>query len=237
MADLPIPMSTIQVICRVSRLIRWFFLSLTLGSYFFLFLPPKLAALEPNSGLFQKGQGSTSGDLKSSQPLALPEETPRPLPGFLSTITRVLLALGLIVGLIYLTVWGLKVFWERKGLGNLGEEGKPIKILASTYLAPRKTLHLVEVGKRILVLGVGQEEIHCLDVITSPDEVEDLKQGSQTAFPDLFQRILRKQDSSQEENQKIMREGNQALGGYVEKLKKMSKRGEKKSDEDSGEVK
>src|SRR5579859_3359895 len=213
-----------------------FFLGFLLGVCFFLALPKVFALDTANSPLFQKTPGSISGTAKSSPPLALPEEKPEPLPGFFSVFARILLALGIIIALIYLTVWGLKTVWEKRGWNRTAEEGKVVRVLTSTYLAPRKTLHLVEVGKRILVVGVGNEEIHCLDVITSAEEVEYLKQGSSGAFPDLLQKVLRSQENppGEEAAKKIIAEGVQTLGGYVEQLKKMSKRGAKPPAEDAG---
>ena len=209
-----------------------FFLSFLLGVCFFQAIP-KAFALEPNSPLFQQTPGSS----KTSQPLALPEEKPEPLPSFFSVFARIILALAIIIALIYLTVWGLKVVWEKRGWNKTAEEGKLIRVLTSTYLAPRKTIHLVEVGKRILVVGVGNEEIHCLDVITSQEEVESLKQGAAGAFPDLLQKFLHRQEAprGEEETKKIIEEGKEALGGYVEKLKKMSKRSGKTPAQDAGD--
>jgi len=172
---------------------------------------------------------------KISQPLALPEETPNPSPSFLSTLARVFLALAIIVGLIILTVWGVKYIWDRQGWNTLGEQTKPIKILTTTYLAPRKALHLIEVGKRLLVVGVGNDEINCLDVITEPGEVEFLRQATQQGFPKVFSRVLQKTESAQNEveTKKIIEESNQLVGVYVEKLKKISKK--KKGESPSGE--
>jgi flagellar protein FliO/FliZ len=200
-------------------------LGLALGvCLFLLLLASKASAIEPNSPLFSQDTGvSTAKD--ASKPLALPEEKPNPSPGVFSTLLRLFLALALTIGLIFATIWGLKIVWEKRGWNNLAEEGKPIKVLTSTYLAPRKSIHLVEVGKRILVLGVGNDEINCLDVIQEPEEVESLRSASsQQGFPKIFDRVLRKNETAdgEAEAQKIIRESSQLVGGYVEKLKKIS---------------
>jgi flagellar biogenesis protein FliO len=186
----------------------------------------KAYALDADSQLFEQNQNSGKTQPKSSQPLALPEETPNPSPSLFATFLRLLVALAVIVGLIFLTVWGLKLVWEKRGWNQLTDEGKPIKILSSTYLAPRKTIHLVEVGKRILVVGVGNEEMNCLDVIREPEEVEALRGSAPQGFPKIFNRIIQRHEtaSQKEETQRMIKESSQAVGDYVAKLKKMKKK-------------
>src|SRR6185295_5429183 len=172
-------------------------LGLALGVCLFLsFLTAEVSAVEPNSPLFSQNS-NVSAAKDGNQPLALPEEKPNPSPGVFSTLIRLFLALGLTIGLIFTTVWGLKIVWEKRGWNNLTEEGKPVKVLTSTYLAPRKSIHLVEVGNRILVLGVGNNEVNCLDVIQEPEEVESLRSASsQQGFPKIFDRVLRKNETA-----------------------------------------
>ncbi len=201
---------------------------LGLAMVVFLFAPVpgfKAFALDQDSSIFEK-KSDASKPQATGQPLALPEESPNPSPGILSTLFRLVLALALVIGLIVLTVWGLKIIWEKRGWAGVSEENKLIRILSSTYLAPRKTVHLVEVGKRVLVLGVGHEEIHCLDVITEPAEVESLRHGAQQGFPGIFGRVVQKHETIQQEQeaQKMVEEGKQVVGGYVEKLKGYSKK-------------
>lgn len=179
--------------------------------------------MEPNSPLFDQSTPSAASTV--SQPLALPEESPNPSPGFFSTLVRLLLALAITIGLIFVTVWGLKIIWEKRGWNNVVDEGKPVRILTSTYLAPRKTIHLVEVANRILVLGVGNEEVNCLEVIREPAEVESLREATQPGFHKIFTRITQKHETAQKEveTQKIIEESSRLVGGYLEKLKKITK--------------
>ena len=203
------------------------FLGLVLGVWFFQpFFVSNALAIDFSSPLFEKNQNNSVDKEKNAEPLALPEETPNPSPGLLSTLLRVLFALAFVIGLIVVTVWGVKFIWEKQGWNNLGEQSKPIKVLTSTYLAPRKTIHLVEVGKRLLVLGVGNEEVNCLDVITEPGEVEALRQAAQQGFPKIFNRIVQKHETVQQEAEthKIIAESSQLVGGYLEKLKRISKK-------------
>jgi flagellar biogenesis protein FliO len=194
--------------------------------------------IEANSSLFDQNPSGAVANTASNQPMALPEEIPNPSPSIFSTLIKVVLALALIVALIYITIWGLKLIMEKRGWNSNIDDGKPIKVLTSTFLAPRKSLYLVEVGKRILVLGVGQEEISCLDIITEQDEVDLLKQGTQQGFPKIFNHIMQKQDTAQTEvdAKKIIEESNLVVGGYLDKLKKISTR-KKTETENKGDLK
>jgi flagellar biogenesis protein FliO len=196
-------------------------------------LHPRAWAIESDSALFSQNSPQSS----SPQTLALPEATPNPAPSFFSIFARLLLALGITVGLIYVTVWGLKLIWEKQGWNVKVDEGKPIRVLNSMHLGPRKTVQVVEVGKRLLVLGVGHEEVNCLAVITEPDEIDSIKQASQTAFPHLLQRVVRKQEGVTTDSapEKIFEESRQVMDGYLKKLKSISKR-KKEKDQDGGDA-
>ena len=201
-------------------------LALALGVCLFMSPSGRAWAIDDNSQLFQQSQG-TDGQVKAaSQPLALPEEKPSSSPGVLSTLLSLFWALLLTVGLIILTVWGLKFVWEKKAWSNLGEENKPIRVLTSTFLGPRKAIHLVEVGKRVLVVGVGSDEINCLDVISDPEEIASLKNVSQPGFSKIFNKALGGQEAkdTEEETRRIVQESSEVVGGYVEKLKKITRK-------------
>jgi flagellar biogenesis protein FliO len=188
-------------------------------------------ALEPNSSLFDQSQPSATGKEKAAQPLALQEESTTPPPGVWDTFFRLVFSLGLTVGLIIAVIWCLKLAREKWGWNNRTEEGKPIRVLTSTYLSPRKAIYLVEVGNRILVVGSGNDEICCLDVIEDPGEIEILRQAAQQNFARIFNQIHKQQETVErvEETKKMIEEGKQIVDGYVEKLKNISNK--RKNDE------
>jgi flagellar biogenesis protein FliO len=225
---------------------RLFWLAVTIGWCSFA-LPvtiPAVHAVGADSSIYANpatpSLPSTKGVVSGSLPttvgdsLPLPAETPQPLPGFFSTFLRLILALGLTIGLIYLTVWGLKVLWEKKGFTGVSESGKPVRILASVYLAPRKSIQLVEVGRRILVVGSGNEEVHPLDVITDPEEIEAIRKECQQGFPEVFGRFMHRQEVRDHavEARKIVSEGRQAVGDYLARVRKASKSVDKKDGEE-----
>lgn len=185
-----------------------------------------VAQVDEKSSIFLQGSNVNSKAASSSQTLALPEEAPTPSPGLFSTLARLVFALVVTIGLIFLTVWGLKWVWEKRGLNQWTEEGKVVRVLASTYLSPRRTIHLVEVGRRILVVGVGGEEISCLDVIREPEEVEALRGAAQQGFPKIFSRVVQRHDTAdhEAETKRILEESKKTVGGYVTQLKNMKKK-------------
>lgn len=212
---------------------RSLWVGLALGVCLFQpFIPFKAFALEPNSPLFEQNKSTSPGNEKQNLPMPLSEESPNPSPGIFSSLFRLFLGLSITVGLIFVTVWGLKIIWEKRGWNSMAEEGKPIKVLTSTYLAPRKTIHLIEVGKRILVVGVGNDDMSCLDVIRDPEEVELLRQATQQGFPKVFKRIIQKNEAAQQELEakKMVEESTQAVGSYIDKLKQVSKKKKTKVD-------
>jgi flagellar biogenesis protein FliO len=193
-------------------------------------------AVDADSPIFQQGSAasaavtasSPAGSVNQSSPLALPEEKPQPAPGFWSTLLRLLAGLILTIGLVVLCVWGLKVFWGKQGWERKSTGDRPLKVLTSAYLAPRKSIHLVEVGKRILVVGSGHDEVVSLGVITDPEEMEMIRQSSRSegGFTDVLRKAWSRQETgkTREDASRLAAEGRVAIGGWVDKLRDLSKK-------------
>ena len=80
-----------------------------------------------------------------------------------------LLKLGLVLGLAYLTILGLKRFSGIKGaVGGAG--GRRIRVIENSSLGANKSLHLVEIGGRKLLVASTPNQI---SLITEVD-LEDL---------------------------------------------------------------
>jgi flagellar protein FliO/FliZ len=104
--------------------------------------------------------------------------------------------LGLVIGLIYLTMWALKRF-------VLGPQARTrparltsrLEVLDTTQLAPNRTVYLVEVADRILVLGATQSTLSTLAEIKEPGAIDLLKarppedEAAPSSFVDHFQRL------------------------------------------------
>lgn len=73
---------------------------------------------------------------------------------FVKMMLSVLLVIGLGVGAVYLS---------KKVLPNVTKAcGKEIRVVETTYLGPRKALHLVEIGGQRLLIGSTNESIATL---------------------------------------------------------------------------
>ncbi len=79
---------------------------------------------------------------------------------------------GLIVLLIYGTVWFLNKFVYRRGKGQSISQ---VTVVSTTLLAPKKFIYLVKVFDRLLVLGVTDNQISNLTEISDPEILQTLK--------------------------------------------------------------
>lgn len=78
-----------------------------------------------------------------------------PSPGF--AFAKVIVVLGLIVGLILVSAW----FARRSGLVNFANNAN-FKVLASLPLGTREKAVLVQIGKQYLLLGVAPGSVSSL---------------------------------------------------------------------------
>lgn len=92
--------------------------------------------------------------------------------GFGIALFRTVVSLILVVGLVYLGMYGLKRFIYR----SKGSGGIPIRVVGSTLLGPKKGIYLVEVEDRRLVLGVTDANVSFLT---------ELKKRSPTEFKQI----------------------------------------------------
>ena len=80
--------------------------------------------------------------------------------------SRVVLSLGAVLGLILLLRWGGK----RIGGGKLGTRSGAIQVLGRSYLSSRQQIIIVQIGRRLLVVGESGQQLTTLCEITDPDE-------------------------------------------------------------------
>jgi flagellar biogenesis protein FliO len=81
---------------------------------------------------------------------------------------RMLVGLVLVLALIYGIHWLLKKYGQSKNGGKLpggGVAGDAIEVMATTALAAGRTLHLVRVGKEVVLIGATEQSITQLQVI------------------------------------------------------------------------
>jgi len=94
-------------------------------------------------------------------------------PDLFSASLKMVYTLGLVLGLMFVIFHLFKKF----GLKNsvFGGEGKPIKVLSTGFLAPRKSIALVEVAGDVLVIGISNDQISLLGNVQDPERIEQIK--------------------------------------------------------------
>ncbi|GAB4317183.1 MAG: hypothetical protein Kow0074_05630 [Candidatus Zixiibacteriota bacterium] len=83
-----------------------------------------------------------------------------------SSIGRLAIALIVVVALIWGTLWLAKRFMSGRLIGK-GES--PVRILERCHLAPKRSIDVVSVGNRVLVLGVTEHTIGLLTELQPGD--------------------------------------------------------------------
>ena len=88
-------------------------------------------------------------------------------PDLLSTALKMITALVIVLGALFIVFYFLKRILKRD-VGGSSE--KLIRVLSSTYIGVKKTISLIEVPGSILVLGVTSDNI-CLLAKIEDEEI------------------------------------------------------------------
>lgn len=99
--------------------------------------------------------------------------------------------LALVLGLFAGVAWAGKRWLPRTGM--VSHRGM-IEVLGRHAIAPRQSVVLVKVGRRVVLLGVTPEHVSSLETIADPDEVAELvgraAVGRKDSMTDVFQREI-----------------------------------------------
>jgi flagellar biogenesis protein FliO len=106
-----------------------------------------------------------------------PADPPEPL---WQTATGLILKLGLVLGLVYVSMAGLRWLKQNKvnGLGS----SHTIRVLETTGLGPNQALHLVVVGEKTLLIGATPQHLALISEladISVPLPAETLPQATE----------------------------------------------------------
>ena len=101
--------------------------------------------------------------------------------GYGASLLQTLLALVAVC----ILAWVVLRWSQRRGLG-VGQ-GKQVKVLERVPLDARRTLYLVEVGGRVLLIGAGDASAPSVLAELDPSELPELPQGS--SFGGLVARL------------------------------------------------
>ena len=109
---------------------------------------------EPNATTSQQSQKSTSGPQSSYEPFGVSGER----EFIYKMLLSILVVAGLGAGVVYIS---------KKLLPKISNlPGKQIRVLETNHLGPRKTIHLIQVGSRRLLIGSTSETITMLADVT-----------------------------------------------------------------------
>ena len=120
------------------------------------------------------------------QLLALPAMAAEPVASMSSAgmgaqMSKLLLGLLLVIGLIFLLAWLLRRVQQLNPRGN-----QAIKLISSHALGPRERLVLVQVGSEQVLLGLSAGRIAPLHVLKEPVHLPD----AEPASPEFAQRLM-----------------------------------------------
>jgi flagellar protein FliO/FliZ len=110
-------------------------------------------------------------------------------PDLYSTAVKTFSTLFIILAVILLGFYLIKRFGSR-GTGLMGGD-QWIKVIATTYLAPKKMISLVEVAGEILVLGLTDNQITMLTKVTDQQAIHHLKssRGGKSMGSPFYQQL------------------------------------------------
>lgn len=91
----------------------------------------------------------------------------------LPTMAKMVSALVLVIAGIYFGIYGLKKLSTR-GSARAGKSGN-LELLETTYVAPKRTISLVRVGERSVLIGVTDQNISVLSELDKDETAELLK--------------------------------------------------------------
>jgi flagellar protein FliO/FliZ len=146
------------------------------------------------------------------------------------------LSLGVVIGLIF-----LMGFLSKKLMNPGSKSGADaMTVLARQNISPKQQLMLVQVGRRVVMVGNSGGQMNALSEITDPDEIADVmskcnrrKKAAADAFSDLFGKAEKEFEPPTEIEQEVAKENEGAgdaqllktkaeLGNLLEKVRGMT---------------
>ncbi|MBM4417067.1 MAG: flagellar biosynthetic protein FliO [Chloroflexi bacterium] len=101
--------------------------------------------------------------------------------------------LGLVIGLIYVTMWVLRRYvLGPQSAAAVGGRGGRLTLIETLNLAPGRTVHLISVADRVLVVGATSTGLTTLGAIDDRGQVEALRgapSGDADTSPDFREQL------------------------------------------------
>ncbi|BBO79805.1 hypothetical protein DSCO28_03710 [Desulfosarcina ovata subsp. sediminis] len=109
-------------------------------------------------------------------------------PDMLTAGVKMIASLGVVLSLILLMLYGIRKLTRQR---VEGPSGKSIRILESHYLGVKKSICLVGVPGKVLVLGVTSDRISLLDTLDETTVSERLPENTTQSFGPMFAERLK----------------------------------------------
>ena len=84
-----------------------------------------------------------------------------------------LMPIGILLGMVLAMYWLSRLARKRLGVGAGTLSGSSLKVVGKRTLEPRKSLYVVEIGNRYILVGTGEQSINLIDRI-SAEEYEQM---------------------------------------------------------------
>lgn len=122
------------------------------------------------------------------------QTAPAPLPsGYGAALVQTLVSLLAVSLLAWLILrWG-----ARRGFA-LGGRGKHVKVVERVPLDPRRTLYVIEVGGKVLLLGAGDGASPTLLTELTPASIDTATSPASPSFADVLSKLRGKSPSPPE---------------------------------------
>ncbi|MCK5152886.1 MAG: FliO/MopB family protein [Spirochaetales bacterium] len=109
---------------------------------------------------------------------------------------RMLLVLGAVLGFIYL------IFFLLKKAGKPGKiSDSTINVISTQNLESGRSLHLIEIGPQIFLIGSGESSVQLISEITNQETLDTIKldksvrSESNNTFTDIFRGVFKKDNA------------------------------------------
>lgn len=110
---------------------------------------------------------------------------------------RMLLVLGAVLGFIYFIFFLLKKAGKPKLISD-----STINVISTQNLESGRSLHLIEIGPQIFLIGSGESSVQLISEITNKETLDTIKldksarSESNNTFTDIFRGFFKKENSS-----------------------------------------
>ncbi len=149
------------------------------------------------------------------------QKTPqqKPVPAYRIALGMIA-KLAIVIVLVYLTILGLKKFTNLKS--PVAKSGQHIRVLENSMLAANRSLHVVEVGSRKIVIGSTPSQVSMITEL--PEEEQDQTPVADSGFKNQLAAFIsgRKPAEAQLETAatvaELLRESNEYLQDKVREV-------------------